>query len=130
MKPISGVVVSSKAVALSQVASVLTKFLAADTGADQEMLAYLRRASMAFDELVDLHAEMKARMERPRSSSDDRKKWVEKIEDPCVEEEKEDEEKKTKKKETVEDGEVFNDGEDLDVERQHKKKKRKINAEV
>ncbi|KMZ67671.1 hypothetical protein ZOSMA_25G00580 [Zostera marina] len=132
MKPIIGVVVSSKDVTLSQVASVLTKFLTADTGADQDMLAYLRRASTAFDELVDLHAEIKARTERPRSTSDDGKKRVEKIEYLCVEEGKEDEVKKTKKKKrkTVEDGEVVNSGEDLDVERQHKKKKRKFIAEA
>lgn len=132
MKPIIGVVVSSKDVTLSQVASVLTKFLTADTGADQDMLAYLRRASTAFDELVDLHAEIKVRTERPTSTSDDGKKRVEKIEYLCVEEGKEDEVKKTKKKKrkTVEDGEVVNSGEDLDVERQHKKKKRKFIAEA
>lgn len=61
MKPITGEEVSSKPVSLSTAATVLSKFLDTDTGGDDEMLAFLHRASMAFDELVNFHREMDSR---------------------------------------------------------------------
>ncbi|KMZ62754.1 hypothetical protein ZOSMA_44G01570 [Zostera marina] len=76
MKPITGEEVSSKPVSLSMAAIVLSKFLDTDTGADDEMLAYLRRASMAFDELVHFHREIDSRRGSSEKvdAGDDKKK--------------------------------------------------------
>ncbi|XP_010260126.1 PREDICTED: uncharacterized protein LOC104599327 [Nelumbo nucifera] len=67
MKTVSGSLVSSKPISLSKAASVLSSFVSAETGASQAVSAYLRRASDAFNELVQFHRELKAgRSERKR----------------------------------------------------------------
>ncbi|RVX04664.1 hypothetical protein CK203_023510 [Vitis vinifera] len=59
MKTISGRVTSSNPISLSKATSVLTTFVAAETGASQAVAAYLRRTVEAFNELTQLHRELK-----------------------------------------------------------------------
>lgn len=59
MKTISGRVTSSNPISLSKATSVLTTFVAAETGASQAVNAYLRRTVEAFNELNQLHRELK-----------------------------------------------------------------------
>lgn len=59
MKAISGRVTSSNPISLSKATSVLTTFVNAETGASQAMAAYLRRTADAFNELTQLHRELK-----------------------------------------------------------------------
>ncbi|KAE9586234.1 hypothetical protein Lal_00000766 [Lupinus albus] len=60
MKTISGNCVSSKQISLSKAAKILSKFVSADNGASQVTSAYLHRASTAFNELKQLHKELKS----------------------------------------------------------------------
>ncbi|KAA8549532.1 hypothetical protein F0562_001450 [Nyssa sinensis] len=60
MKTVSGKVVSTKPLSLSQAATVLSTFAAAETGASQAVSTYLRRASASFNELVQFHKELNA----------------------------------------------------------------------
>lgn len=59
MKTISGKVVSSKPVSLYKAARILSKFASSDNGASPAFAAYLKRASASFNELVQLHKELK-----------------------------------------------------------------------
>ncbi|XP_071739099.1 uncharacterized protein [Rutidosis leptorrhynchoides] len=52
MKTVTGMIVSAKPVSLSKAANILSKFVNSDNGASQAVRAYLRRASMDFNELV------------------------------------------------------------------------------
>ncbi|XP_023745552.1 uncharacterized protein LOC111893714 [Lactuca sativa] len=52
MKTVSGKIVSLKPVNLSKAANILSKFVTSENGASQPVSAYLRRASVAFNELV------------------------------------------------------------------------------
>ena len=60
MKTISGKAISSKAVSLSKAAKILSKFVSAENGASQAISAYLHQTSAAFNELNQLHKELKA----------------------------------------------------------------------
>ena len=55
MKPISGSVLSSKAVTLKKAATILSRFVASDTGAQQDVLGFLKRTSEAATELVQFY---------------------------------------------------------------------------
>ncbi|XP_058725032.1 uncharacterized protein LOC131596408 [Vicia villosa] len=59
MKTLSGRCESSKAISLSKATKILSKFVSADNGASQVISAYLHRASDAFDELNQIHRELK-----------------------------------------------------------------------
>ncbi|KAL2317912.1 hypothetical protein Fmac_031788 [Flemingia macrophylla] len=58
MKTISGHCVSVKDISLSKATKILSKFVSADNGASHGINAYLHRASMAFDELNQLHKDL------------------------------------------------------------------------
>ncbi|KGN47333.1 uncharacterized protein DDB_G0283697 [Cucumis sativus] len=60
MKTVNGSVVSSKPISISKAASTLSSFLSADNGASKALCAYLRRASDSFNELKQLHKELKS----------------------------------------------------------------------
>ncbi|XP_038902882.1 probable xyloglucan galactosyltransferase GT11 [Benincasa hispida] len=60
MKTVTGSVVSSKPISISKAASTLSSFLSVDNGASQALCAYLRRASASFNELKQLHKELKS----------------------------------------------------------------------
>lgn len=60
MKTVTGTVVSSKPISISKAASTLSSFLSVDNGASQALCAYLRRASASFNELKQLHKELKS----------------------------------------------------------------------
>ncbi|XP_042509965.1 uncharacterized protein LOC122085557 [Macadamia integrifolia] len=64
MKTIKGSITSSNPISLSKAASVLHKFINEDTGASQAVSVYLKRASAAFEELVEFHNELKGRSHR------------------------------------------------------------------
>ncbi|KAL5553317.1 hypothetical protein UlMin_040718 [Ulmus minor] len=74
MTTISGTVISSKPISLSKATSILSTFVAADTGASQAIGAYLRRSLASFKELKQLHKELKAdpseRKKKKRSRSE------------------------------------------------------------
>ncbi|OIW19844.1 hypothetical protein TanjilG_24831 [Lupinus angustifolius] len=85
MKTISGNCVSSKQISLSKAAKILSKFVSADNGASQVTNAYLHRASTAFNELKQLHKELKSphpqkkhKRHRTEETHDDNRKMVEK----------------------------------------------------
>lgn len=59
MKTVSGEVVSCKTVSLSKASRILSKFACLDNGAAPAFALYVRRASAAFDELAQLHKELK-----------------------------------------------------------------------
>ncbi|XP_022146269.1 nuclear speckle splicing regulatory protein 1 [Momordica charantia] len=60
MKTVTGRVISSKPISLSKAASTLSSFLSTDNGASPAFCAYLRRASASFNELKQLHKELKS----------------------------------------------------------------------
>ncbi|XP_043699264.1 uncharacterized protein LOC122650029 [Telopea speciosissima] len=68
MKTISGINTSSKPHSLSKSASVLHKFINEDPGASQAVSVYLKRASAAFDELVQFHYELKGSCRKHKKS--------------------------------------------------------------
>ncbi|CAK8539236.1 unnamed protein product [Lathyrus sativus] len=59
MKTLFGRCESSKEISLSKATKILSKFVSADNGASQVINAYLHRASDAFNELNQLHRELK-----------------------------------------------------------------------
>ncbi|KAK3206133.1 hypothetical protein Dsin_020179 [Dipteronia sinensis] len=59
MKTVTGRVLSTKLISLSKAASILSNFVSAETGASQAVCAYLRRTSISFHELSQLHKEFK-----------------------------------------------------------------------
>ncbi|KAG7010591.1 hypothetical protein SDJN02_27385, partial [Cucurbita argyrosperma subsp. argyrosperma] len=60
MKTVTGSIVSSKPISISKAASTLSSFLSVDNGASKAICAYLRRASASFNELKQLHKELKS----------------------------------------------------------------------
>ncbi|KAJ7959246.1 Protein BPS1, chloroplastic [Quillaja saponaria] len=60
MKTISGKSISSKPISLSKAAKILSKFVSAENGASQAINAYLQRSSASFNELNQLHKELRA----------------------------------------------------------------------
>ncbi|CAK8534296.1 unnamed protein product [Lathyrus sativus] len=64
MKTLSGRCESSKEISLSKATKILSKFVSADNGASQVINVYLRRASDAFNELNQLHRELKPSQSR------------------------------------------------------------------
>ncbi|XP_042475008.1 uncharacterized protein LOC122057078 [Macadamia integrifolia] len=68
MKTISGWDTSSKPISLSKAATVLQKIINEDPGASQAVSVYLKRASAAFDELVQFHKELKGSRRKHKKS--------------------------------------------------------------
>ncbi|KAG5566846.1 hypothetical protein RHGRI_002403 [Rhododendron griersonianum] len=60
MKSTSGKITSTKEISLSKASKVLSKFVHVENGASQAVSSYLRRALASFDELVQLHKDLKA----------------------------------------------------------------------
>ncbi|GAY38216.1 hypothetical protein CUMW_035020 [Citrus unshiu] len=60
MKSVKGQVLSTTPISISKAAKILSKFVYADTSASQAVCAYLRRASASFNELNQLHKELKS----------------------------------------------------------------------
>lgn len=145
MRAVTGIVRSSKPISLSKASAILSRFAAADIGARSDIAAYLKRASAAFEDLVQVHRELRASRKRLEQGVADeegeessRRKKKEKGGDPnpdenlqskvklevLAEEEEEAEakerrNKKRKKKKEREDGslEVYDKGNLMDVER-------------
>ncbi|XXG74793.1 hypothetical protein AAC387_Pa07g3420 [Persea americana] len=69
MKPVSGTITSSKTISLSKAARALSKFISIENGASQAVSAYLRRASAAFNELVQFHESLKSEKQHKKSRS-------------------------------------------------------------
>lgn len=69
MKTLSGRCESSKEISLSKATKILSKFVSADNGASQVINAYLHRASDAFNELNQLHRELKPSSQSRRKKS-------------------------------------------------------------
>lgn len=108
MKSVKGQVLSTTPISISKAAKILSKFVYADTSASQAVCAYLRRASVSFNELNQLHKELKSHRKH----------------------------KITKSKIVTEDGEPIqsfisnrSDGEESERKNHKKKKKRKKNEE-
>ncbi|KAL9413006.1 hypothetical protein AB3S75_041638 [Citrus x aurantiifolia] len=108
MKSVKGQVLSTTPISISKAAKILSKFVYADTSASQAVCAYLRRASASFNELNQLHKELKSHRKH----------------------------KITKSKIVTEDGEPIqsfisnrSDGEESERKNHKKKKKRKKNEE-
>ncbi|KAI8525470.1 hypothetical protein RHMOL_Rhmol13G0232900 [Rhododendron molle] len=76
MKSISGKTTSTKEISLSKASKVLSNFVSADAGASQAPSSYLRCASASFDDLVQLHKDLKASNESRENSSEKRTKLV------------------------------------------------------
>ncbi|KAJ4725926.1 nucleolar protein 58-like [Melia azedarach] len=70
MKAVTGKVLSTTPISLSKAASILSKFVSADNGASQAVCAYLRRASFSFNELNQLHKELKSHRKHKTSKSE------------------------------------------------------------
>ncbi|KAJ0020187.1 hypothetical protein Pint_32270 [Pistacia integerrima] len=70
MKTVTGRVLSTTPISLSKAASILSKFVNADTNASPALCAYLRRASVSFNELSQLHKELKSSRKHKISKSD------------------------------------------------------------
>lgn len=60
MRAVTGSLLSSEPISLRRATGVLSNFAAADTGARPEIAAYVRRASRAFNELLQFHREIRA----------------------------------------------------------------------
>ncbi|KAK8598412.1 hypothetical protein V6N13_094383 [Hibiscus sabdariffa] len=58
MKTVTGKILSSTPISVSNAAKIITNFVATDNGASQAISAYLRRASSSFSELKQLHREL------------------------------------------------------------------------
>ncbi|CAN1226959.1 hypothetical protein LINGRAPRIM_LOCUS1127 [Linum grandiflorum] len=71
MKSVTGEIKSTTPVTLSRAAGILSDFVARDTGASQAVTAYLRRATSAFDELVQFHNSLPRRYEKHKSAVDE-----------------------------------------------------------
>lgn len=60
MRAVTGSVVSSAPVSLKRAAAIISNFVVADTGARPEISVYSSRASRAFNELLELHREIRS----------------------------------------------------------------------
>ncbi|XP_019056355.1 PREDICTED: nucleolar protein 58 [Tarenaya hassleriana] len=70
MKTVTGRVISAGPISVSKAASILSKFASSENGATQAVCAYLRRATVAFNELKGIHRDLKAsnlKEKKPRS---------------------------------------------------------------
>ncbi|GAU23484.1 hypothetical protein TSUD_81660 [Trifolium subterraneum] len=67
MKTLTGRCESSKAISLSKATKIFSNFVSADNGASQAINAYLHRASAAFNELNQLHKELKPSQSRRKN---------------------------------------------------------------
>ena len=135
MKTISGKVTSSNPISLSKATSVLTTFVAAETGASQAMAIYLRRTVEAFNELTQLHRELKGsksgRKHKRAKEDHENHRLPEPTNerDIATESAKGSHEKKKKKKKKKKERVEKSSLEFVEERREGKKKKRK-NAEV
>ncbi|XVF05610.1 hypothetical protein REPUB_Repub05bG0187700 [Reevesia pubescens] len=68
MKTVTGKILSSTPISVSKAAKFIANFAAADNGASEAVSAYLRRASASFNDLKQLHRDL-----RKRPSKSDRK---------------------------------------------------------
>ncbi|XWS28916.1 hypothetical protein CRYUN_Cryun25bG0112900 [Craigia yunnanensis] len=59
MKTVAGKILSSTPISVSKAAKIIANFAATDNGASQAISAYLRRASSSFNELKQLHRELR-----------------------------------------------------------------------
>lgn len=59
MKTLSGKVISTKPVSLSDAAAILSDFASTETGASDAVSVYIRRAADAFNQLVQFHNDMR-----------------------------------------------------------------------
>nr|GMD33069.1 nucleolar protein 58-like [Ipomoea batatas] len=59
MKTISGKVISTKPVSLSDAAVIISDFAATETGASDAVSVYIRRAADAFNQLVQFHHDLR-----------------------------------------------------------------------
>ncbi|KAK8601522.1 hypothetical protein V6N13_058785 [Hibiscus sabdariffa] len=59
MKTVTGKILSSTHISVSQAAKIINNFAATDNGASQAISAYLRRTSASFSELKQLHKELR-----------------------------------------------------------------------
>lgn len=66
MKTVSGKIVSTKPVILSKAATILSNFVTIENGASQSVSTYLRRASVAFNELVYFKKHHKLKKKRTK----------------------------------------------------------------
>ncbi|KAI3782936.1 hypothetical protein L2E82_12995 [Cichorium intybus] len=136
MKTVSGKIVSMKAVNLSKAANILSNFVTSDNGASQSVSAYLRRASVAFNELACFkkhHTLKKKSKEEASIVSDISHRNLEEAEGKLRKKEKKkksdgslgSEDKKKKKRKNAEvDG-----GENGNLETPQRKKRRKTEAD-
>ncbi|EHA8587110.1 hypothetical protein COCNU_scaffold001446G000010 [Cocos nucifera] len=153
MRAVRGSVVSSRPLSLSKAAATLARFAAAETGARPEIAAYLRRASTAFNELVQFHREIKAVWRGTKRDAPRKEEEEDGSGGDGLKEEKKRRRKKEKEKAGMEDGELRGeigavDGRDLmedegnigggvgseleemkDANRKKKKKRRRREAE-
>ncbi|KAK8596431.1 hypothetical protein V6N13_001056 [Hibiscus sabdariffa] len=58
MKTVTGKILSSTPISVSNAAKIITNFVATDNGASQAISAYLRRSAASFSELKQLHREL------------------------------------------------------------------------
>ncbi|CAI9272405.1 unnamed protein product [Lactuca saligna] len=136
MKTVSGKIVSTKAVNLSKAANILSKFVTSDNGASQSVSAYLRRASVAFNELVYFkkHNKLKKKANEDASTiSDISQRNLEEDDvrvpkNDNVEDKSEDKKKKKKKKKKRKNVEV-DGGEIGNLEGPERKKRRRTEAD-
>ncbi|XWS74217.1 hypothetical protein CRYUN_Cryun02cG0197000 [Craigia yunnanensis] len=59
MKTVTGKILSSTPISVSNAAKIIANFAATDNGASQAVSAYLRRTSASFNELKPLHRELR-----------------------------------------------------------------------
>ncbi|KAK6276687.1 hypothetical protein POUND7_006396 [Theobroma cacao] len=59
MKTVTGKILSSTPISVSKATKIISNFAATDNGASQAVSAYLRRASASFNELKQLHRELR-----------------------------------------------------------------------
>ncbi|XP_052190959.1 uncharacterized protein LOC127800409 [Diospyros lotus] len=148
MKTISGKVVSTKPISLSKAAKVLSNFVTIETGASQAVSAYLRRALVSFNELVQFHQELKGSKSNQkiknnaakRSKSQDPVKLMKNLKENDLVQDAEDSvgsgsagkmhkmKKKKRKSGEVGDGETFDSVEQSNLTTK-KKKRRRIEGE-
>ncbi|KAL6329371.1 hypothetical protein AAG906_017681 [Vitis piasezkii] len=128
MKTISGRVTSSNAISL-KATSVLTTFVAAETGASQAVAAYLRRTVEAFNELTQLHRELKGsksgRKHKRAKEGHENPRLPELTNEYDIETESAKGSHEKKKKKKRKSAEVEEGGVDYSEEQQSKKKRKK-----
>ena len=129
MKTISGRVTSSNPISLSKATSVLTTFVAAETGASQAVAAYLRRTVEAFNELTQLHRELKGsksgRKHKRAKEGHENPRLAELTNEYDIETESAKGSHEKKKKKRRKSAEVEEGGVEYSEEQQGKKKRKK-----